>query len=575
MINLYSRQIIQSVVLLCSLQMILSCENSPTETLPKTTGTVSTKANVSMLTATPTRLNISTVANDPEMLNMLRKATATMRANSVKDPASTEFPTSLQFWANTHGYFGAKDDPHATSFKKTVEYRGPQCINYFKNDPYNLSDSDAKKTCRQFIDEVDRQFTPDRFSSDVWGTCQHTTEATTRDPRFLPWHRLYLYYYERTLRKYAGDQRFALPYWDYFDYQTADGKGLYLPPVIAEKDNNPLYDDIRTLWLNENKVTMEPQFANAEDAFQEPDFVSFSNRLENTPHGMMHCAVGNGCTTAHMGWVPVAGNDPIFYMHHANIDRLWQCWLNQKANGETIDLAWAKANLGLPESWYDIAYQFVDENGNKVTKTIADAFSPEVLAISYAGYENCPDIKQHAPKMINMVKSSVGENVIGKDKAFSLFQIEGVELHAKAISIGVENKSNLLKSNNTMMKDTENLSSGTYLLLDNIVVNRLPSFTYGVYLSSKSAPEKRELVTLFNFFGFGDHGSHGGGHHSDTSSLGSQRHYIEDDLAALDIQSLDDILVHFVPMNSVSGKVIDKNIESPIFIEKISIITIP
>ena len=80
-----------------------------------------------------------------------------------------------------------------------------------------------------------------------------------------------------------------------------------------------------------------------------------SNQLEGQPHGVMHCAVGDGCSIPHMGWVPLAGNDPLFYMHHANIDRLWQCWLNEKALGEEITLAKAKANLVMLGFWCDIS----------------------------------------------------------------------------------------------------------------------------------------------------------------------------------------------------------------------------
>ena len=62
-----------------------------------------------------------------------------------------------------------------------------------------------------------------------------------------------------------------------------------------------------------------------------------------------------------MGIVPVAGADPVFYMHHANIDRLWQCWIKKKRGTKAINLAWAKANLGMDSSWFDQSYSFVDE----------------------------------------------------------------------------------------------------------------------------------------------------------------------------------------------------------------------
>jgi len=48
---------------------------------------------------------------------------------------------------------------------------------------------------------------------DDWNSCQHGSWY------FLPWHRMYLHYFEKTLRKVIGDMNgpsdWALPFWDY------------------------------------------------------------------------------------------------------------------------------------------------------------------------------------------------------------------------------------------------------------------------------------------------------------------------------------------------------------------------
>ncbi|KAF6229867.1 hypothetical protein HO133_004204 [Letharia lupina] len=46
------------------------------------------------------------------------------------------------------------------------------------------------------------------------------------------------------------------------------------------------------------------------------------NSLENM-HNAIHSLVGNG---GHMGYIPYAGFDPIFWLHHANVDRLFAIW---------------------------------------------------------------------------------------------------------------------------------------------------------------------------------------------------------------------------------------------------------
>jgi tyrosinase len=51
--------------------------------------------------------------------------------------------------------------------------------------------------------------------------------------------------------------------------------------------------------------------------------------LENTPHGDVHVGVGGIKPLGWMSRFETAGRDPIFWLHHANIDRLWEVWLRQ------------------------------------------------------------------------------------------------------------------------------------------------------------------------------------------------------------------------------------------------------
>jgi tyrosinase len=49
-------------------------------------------------------------------------------------------------------------------------------------------------------------------------------------------------------------------------------------------------------------------------------FAAFTSGLEAI-HGAVHVWVGGN-----MGYIPTAPSDPIFWMHHANVDRLWWQW---------------------------------------------------------------------------------------------------------------------------------------------------------------------------------------------------------------------------------------------------------
>src|SRR6266576_2321642 len=55
-----------------------------------------------------------------------------------------------------------------------------------------------------------------------------------------------------------------------------------------------------------------------------------------------------------MGSVPTAAQDPIFYLHHCNIDRLWDLWLAQ--GGQRIDPVFDNTRK-------NIKYTFFDEEG--------------------------------------------------------------------------------------------------------------------------------------------------------------------------------------------------------------------
>jgi tyrosinase len=188
-----------------------------------------------------------------------------------------------------------------------------------------------------------------------WHQCQHGSWY------FLPWHRGYLLGLEAVVRdavvKAGGPADWALPYWNYF----ADGQSD-LPPAFATPDwpdgkgDNPLYTPFRygpddpdgkgggRVWVptGDDGATLDGMSCTA---FISPDDnapegfggiqTSFINRggnhggIESHPHDDVHVLVGGGWNTTPPGLMtsPItAGLDPIFYLHHANIDRLWEAW---------------------------------------------------------------------------------------------------------------------------------------------------------------------------------------------------------------------------------------------------------
>ena len=52
------------------------------------------------------------------------------------------------------------------------------------------------------------------LAQEMWETCQ-AHHAGDDENDFLPWHRMYLYYFEEIIRQVSGHKAFTLPYWNY------------------------------------------------------------------------------------------------------------------------------------------------------------------------------------------------------------------------------------------------------------------------------------------------------------------------------------------------------------------------
>ncbi|KAK7991413.1 Tyrosinase [Apiospora saccharicola] len=72
-------------------------------------------------------------------------------------------------------------------------------------------------------------------------------------------------------------------------------------------------------------------------------YVDFRYQLEGGPHGAIHSAVGGDMSPATS---PNANNidlqDPIFFLHHAQIDRLWTQWQQEKPETRTMEFGGPK-----------------------------------------------------------------------------------------------------------------------------------------------------------------------------------------------------------------------------------------
>jgi len=203
---------------------------------------------------------------------------------------------------------------------------------------------------------------------------------------FLPWHRAYLLMYERVVRQLTGNNDFALPYWDW----TADRQ---LPTAFVQPtwngQPNPLFEPSRTLSPTaalpdeivgpavirqimqetefETFATSRPSGQNSLDqSWIVCEFCGIFSTLEATPHNNVHNIVGGIMRSAQ------SALDPIFMMHHCNIDRLWAVW--NTANANTTD-----------PLWNNMPFQnhFINPDGTPFSPRVSELLLPEPLGYTY------------------------------------------------------------------------------------------------------------------------------------------------------------------------------------------------
>ncbi|MFO0757688.1 MAG: tyrosinase family protein [Byssovorax sp.] len=150
-------------------------------------------------------------------------------------------------------------------------------------------------------------------------------------PQFLPWHRSYLLDLERELQNI--DRSVTLPYWR-FDQAapnlfTSDfiGRTSMTASAVTFSATNPLQ-----LWQTDSVsgVVRRSRFDTTTSAAFVIDeastlglgtnYPSFRT-MEGNPHGSAH--------TSFTGWISsidTAAKDPLFFLLHCNVDRLWAKW---------------------------------------------------------------------------------------------------------------------------------------------------------------------------------------------------------------------------------------------------------
>jgi hypothetical protein len=146
--------------------------------------------------------------------------------------------------------------------------------------------------------------------------------------QFLPWHRFFIAWFEQELRRV--DPAVSIPYWDWTTQRQLPAWVLALRPTIATPTRAGIAVD-RTAAAKggpSRSSTGPRDFDNLPSAAeiltvqQIIDYSTFTCELE-MQHNRPHVWVGDGFALGNLDESPA---DFIFFLHHANIDRIWASW---------------------------------------------------------------------------------------------------------------------------------------------------------------------------------------------------------------------------------------------------------
>jgi tyrosinase len=152
-------------------------------------------------------------------------------------------------------------------------------------------------------------------------------------PGFLPWHRAYLLDLERDLQ--AIDPSVALPYWR-FDLPAPN---IFTRDFFGEADPNGAVQFSATnplqFWrtdgdLGVNRSPLFPTSSAPPNLINEAQTLDLGGgahtyklfrRMEGNPHGSAHVSFDGSIDDP-----ATAPKDPLFFLLHCNVDRLWAKW---------------------------------------------------------------------------------------------------------------------------------------------------------------------------------------------------------------------------------------------------------
>jgi tyrosinase len=337
---------------------------------------------------------------------------------------------------------------------------------------------------------------------------------------FLPWHRAYLVAFERLCRQLSGNPSFALPYWDW----TANPQ---LPAQFASPTFNNLPNALFNGTRSSQTVTIPANVAGSQrmaTILSETTFEIFASSrpsgqnntssswqragglkgpFESGPHDQVHVRISGDMVTF------MSPLDPIFWLHHCNIDRIWDQW-NRMGRANTSSTLWRN---------FAFNNQFVVPQG--AGSTPFNVAVSGLLNIQTLGYRYVPPILQ--PAQLLVAKSAIDLTKLTQITKIEANQVAKINTPLTLdVKLGGPQVAALKKiqplappAGPTAAAAPVQANGRILAILRNIAPPANGNTEVRVFVNSPDATaetstQDRHYVGSFTFFGIGEHADHGG-----------------------------------------------------------------
>ena len=356
----------------------------------------------------------------------------------------------------------------------TKKFKLDTSVKRVRKSFYDLTDEELKTLCKAIGYMRNDMPTDSSLHWENYGRqhAHHCTESGEGNPQvhwswyFLPWHRGYIYFLERILANILTTKlsidgtKFAYPYWDWMTHKEIPNTRLRAQAGLASPlfgydltqedmvnadnlgfDNTALYDGnrgptiLKSTMDPNNELTVDSQNHVKETLYYtSPEYIGqilatpfeqFGGKstidrntgqglLEQGPHNDGHDWVGTRIgKNRTMGTLRYAALDPIFYMHHGNIDRIFSMYKNQMPD--------------LNGPWGKQTYQYTDIDGSWVTVSVKDIMTGITDSISYGESNSTGLLKSTAPKKITRtVRTTVNKEITNKPVEVNVSLLDNV-----------------------------------------------------------------------------------------------------------------------------------------------------